>query len=388
MRKVVHILRYFGHPNQSYTTKLLENLSQNSKEIEHIVLCNSVLAQSKEIQVIKTKQYKSLFYNLSTCLSVFSIILFDVSFKGVTANFSFKKRIKLAAKWVSLWKMKPEVIHIHHLQTVDVWLLKYIKAKKIQCILSLRGMELMRDTLSKEKHKVFLEKIECVEYVHVISQFMFDYALEKAIPKNKLIKVYRGFDKDQILHENLKTTSHNKSKTIKIIAVGRLAWEKDQESLLESVARLKQKGYQIFLDMYGEGPLEENLKFRAYQLGLKKEVSFKGQFPNQELKKQYKNYHVAVQPSLFEALSNGLMDLAIHNVPCVIPQIGGMPEIITHGQNGIVYNPEKPEELDHAILDALQLDLINLEHTNKNLFNTFSIEKEIFGLNNMYLSNS
>lgn len=388
MKQVVHILRYFGHPNQSYTTKILETLNQDSKQLMHIVLCDSVLAQSKKISVIKTNSYRQIYFNINSCFLAFYEALFNVLFKELTKGFSFKKRFKLAIKWQPLWKLKPEVIHIHHLQVVDLWLLQYIKSKNIKCMVSLRGMELMRDTLTKENQTLFLEKMACIDKVHVISQFMFDYALEKLIPKHKLIKVYRGFDKEFILSENLKTATYKEGELIKIIAVGRLAWEKGQDQLLESIARLKQKGHQISLDIYGEGPLEAYLKFRTFQLELTKEVCFLGQIPNEALKKKYKNYNVAVQPSLFEALSNGLLDLTIHNLPCVIPQVGGMPEIITHGKNGIVYNPDNPEALDKAILDALHLDLQNLKQVNKNLYEIFSIEKELQGLEEMYLSNS
>jgi len=388
MKQVVHILRHFGHPNQSYTTKLLESLNLDSSKLTHKVVCDSILKNSKGIQVFKTNSYRTIFFNPLACLWSLKMVLLDSFYKEVTKEFSFKNRLKKAVKWLPLWKQKPDVIHIHHLQVVDLWLLKYIKSKNIKCVLSLRGMELMRETLNKEKQSLFLEKITCVDKVHVISQFMFDYALEKSIPKQKLIKVYRGFDKEIILSKNLKSDDYTKCETIKIIAVGRLAWEKGHEQLLDSVARFKKKGYQMSLDIYGEGPLEENLKFRVYQLELMNEIFFKGQVSNHELKEQYKKYDVAVQPSLFEALSNGLLDFAIHLLPCVIPNVGGMPEIIKQGQNGIVYNPENPEALDKAILDALQLDKQNLRNVNNSIYKTFSIENELFGLNDIYLSNT
>ena len=388
MKQVVHILRHFGHPNQSYTTKLLESLNLDSSKLTHTVVCDSILRNSKGIQVFKTNTYRTIFFNPLVCLWSLKMVFLDSFYNEVTKEFSFKNRLKKAVKWLPLWQQKPDTIHIHHLQVVDLWLLKYIKSKNIKCVLSLRGMELMRETFNKEAQSLFLEKIACVDKVHVISQFMFDYALEKSIPKQKLIKVYRGFDKEIIFPENLKMSIYNKEEIIKIIAVGRLSWEKGHDQLLESVARLKQKGYQMSLDIYGEGPLEENLKFRVYQLELLKEVSFKGQVPNEELKKQYKNYDVAVQPSLFEALSNGLLDFAIHQLPCVIPNVGGMPEIIKQGQNGIVYNPEYPVALDKAILDAIQLDLQNLRNVNNSIYKTFSIENELYGLNDIYLSNT
>jgi glycosyltransferase involved in cell wall biosynthesis len=388
MKKVVHILRHFGHPNQSYTTKLLETLNKDSKQLKHVVLCDSVIENSKTIHVVKTNPYKTLYYHPMLCFFALKQVFFDPIFIKTTQGFSFKKKLKQAIKWQPLWKLNPQVIHVHHLQVVELWLLQYIKSKQIRSVLSLRGMELMRDTLHKEDHRLFLKKTACVDKVHVISQFMLDYALEKAIPEQKIIKVNRGFEKAQILPENLKTTVYKKDSPIKIIAVGRLAWEKGQDQLLASVARLKENGHLLSLDIYGEGPLEAYLKLRTTQLGLTNEVCFKGHVSNLELKKAYKAYDVAVQPSLFEALSNGLLDLVMHQLPCVIPEIGGMPEIITHKHNGIIYNPEIPETLDQAILEALFLNQDLMQQANKILVSDFSLVKELQGYQNIYLSNS
>ena len=110
--------------------------------------------------------------------------------------------------------------------------------------------------------------------------------------------------------------------------VGRLVWEKGHIFLLESILKLKKRGFTLQVDIYGDGEFHEMLQYRIEQLNLEKEVNLKGFLNNLELKKIYKDYDVFVQPSMSEALSNALVDAMLCNLPCVITKVGGMPEII------------------------------------------------------------
>jgi glycosyltransferase involved in cell wall biosynthesis len=185
-------------------------------------------------------------------------------------------------------------------------------------------------------------------------------------------------------NENIKKTNPT-SNSIKAIAVGRLVWEKGHIYLLESIIRLIKKGQPIELDIFGDGPLLEFLNFRINQLGLENNIALKGYIANNKLKTLYKNYNVALQPSLSEALSNGLMDFMVHNLPCVVSSAGGMNEIIVHGENGFVFNILNPSEIDDYIIKAANMDFKKLKAFNDTYKNKFDHRIEVKKLDNLYV---
>lgn len=127
------------------------------------------------------------------------------------------------------------------------------------------------------------------------------------------------------------------------------------------------------------------MEHRIIQLNLLNKVNLKGHLEQDELRKMYKKYHLAIQPSMSEALSNGLLDLVFHNLPCVISNVGGMPEIVKDGVNGLIFDVSKPEQLDSAILNCLKIDQNKLWIYNETLIDKFSLKKEIKELEKMYV---
>src|SRR5690606_30737279 len=167
------------------------------------------------------------------------------------------------------------------------------------------------------------EKLDLADEIHCISHYMKNELLKEYSLNSKV--VYRG---QQFPEFNDIKQSPNNTDKLKIIAVGRLVWEEGHIYLIESIHRLVNQGYSFEVDIYGEGSLYEFLQFRINQLGLENTIRLKGFIENSSLKLMYKNYDLAVQPSLSEALSNGLIDFMFHNLPCIITDVGGMPEII------------------------------------------------------------
>jgi glycosyltransferase involved in cell wall biosynthesis len=165
-----------------------------------------------------------------------------------------------------------------------------------------------------------------------------------------------------------------------------LYWKK-VKYIFESLNRLIFKDYKFSIDIYGDGPLKEFLNFRIIQLGLVKFINLKGYVNNNKLKTIYKNYKLAVQHLLSEVLSNGLINFMMHDLPCVVSNVGGMTEVIIYNKNGVVFDISKPSDLNDAILLALDLNFLELKKFN-NLHKTkFERKYEVKQLNNLYVIN-
>jgi glycosyltransferase involved in cell wall biosynthesis len=373
MKKIGHVLIAYGNKNQNYTTQLLRDLSNFSSNY-HFVYCHAKLKKNDGLDVFQSKSL-TLFKSF---LLLFKLHLKDQKFKQLYNQLGYKNLYK----WLLFIDQDPEVIHIHHLHVVPQEILIYFRSKGKRLIASVRGRDLLINTNDKIKSDQLFKKLELVNAVHTISDFM-SYSLKTKFGLKSEI-IYRGIQMP--LGENVKKTNHTQD-TINAIAVGRLVWEKGHIYLIDSVSRLLAKGYAIYLDIYGDGPLMEFLNFRINQLGLTNYITLKGYVKNEKLKPLYKNYNLAVQPSLSEALSNGLIDFMIHNLPCVVSDAGGMKEVIVHKKNGLVFNILNPIEMDDFILEAVNIDFTGLIAFNNHHKAKFDIKNEISELEELYMRN-
>jgi len=62
---------------------------------------------------------------------------------------------------------------------------------------------------------------------------------------------------------------------------------------------------------------------------------------------------IFVLPTLTEALPTVLAEAMAARLPIIASQVGGVPEMITHGQNGCLVGPEDVEDLAQACIDLL-----------------------------------
>jgi glycosyltransferase involved in cell wall biosynthesis len=269
------------------------------------------------------------------------------------------------------------LVHIHHFQTVSKTILEYFKLKNLPILVSFRGSDL----ITRSQNKDFYKKIKYASHIHTISRYMKFLFEDKSIDI-PISVIYRSINK---ISSKAKAQQVFNNPT-RIISVGRLVWIKGHFYLLDALYNLKKQGFNFSLDIYGEGDLRSFYEFRIKQLGLEANVFLKGFIDNNLLKKEYETYDLAIQPSFFEALSNGLLDLISHNIPCVISNQGGMMELIEPGVNGEIFDINQPSTLEKAILRCLNLDKNIVANFNSSFLEDFSSEVELDKFEKLYNS--
>lgn len=137
----------------------------------------------------------------------------------------------------------------------------------------------------------------------------------------------------------------------KIVTVGRLAPQKNQELLLEAFSIVTKKIPNLCLEIYGKGELLERLQNRCMQLGIDGQVSFKGNVSN--VHDCIKDAKAFVLSSDFEGLSNALLEAMAMGLPCISTGCAGSDEIIYSGENGLLVNIGDVDGLSKAIIRVL-----------------------------------
>lgn len=130
--------------------------------------------------------------------------------------------------------------------------------------------------------------------------------------------------------------------------VGRLAEEKGLGHLLEAARRWAPSDYRWRLVLVGDGPQRAALEEAVRSFGLTGRVIFAG-FQS-DTAEWYPAMDVFVLPSLTEGTPMVLLEAMTNGIPVIATSVGGVPAIISSGENGILVPPADPARL----LEAMQ----------------------------------
>ena len=138
-----------------------------------------------------------------------------------------------------------------------------------------------------------------------------------------------------------------KADTFVIAAAGQLIARKGHRFLLEAAAELARAGRRFRLIVFGEGPLDSDLKAQASEARLGDHVQFAGF--RDDLDDYMGCFDLFVHPALAEGLGVVTLKAAASGVPVIGFDAGGVTEAIVHDQTGVLVPPEDT----HALRDAI-----------------------------------
>ncbi len=145
----------------------------------------------------------------------------------------------------------------------------------------------------------------------------------------------------------LKAQLHLPDQMRVIAAIGGLSRIKGHEILLQAYAKIAETHNDSVLVLAGDGPEGEKLRAQIEQLSLSKRVFLLGFV--KDLTPVYSDTDLFVLPSFFEGLNTSLLQAMAWGIPCVATNVGGVPEAITDGVEGVLVPPGDADALARAI---------------------------------------
>jgi L-malate glycosyltransferase len=134
--------------------------------------------------------------------------------------------------------------------------------------------------------------------------------------------------------------------------VGRLSPVKDHRTLLYAAQRIiRHQRHARFL-FVGDGPLHDDLVITASELGLGRACVFAG--ARDDIFDVLAAMDVFVLPSLHEGIPMALLEAMSVGKPVVATAVGGVPEIVTDHENGLLVSPRDDRALANACLDIVR----------------------------------
>ena len=154
----------------------------------------------------------------------------------------------------------------------------------------------------------------------------------------------------------------NRDAPARLLALGRFDVTKGFDVLLRACALLRQRGLRFSLTLAGGGgllmglgPLEKDLLALRASLGLEELVSLPGLISHDALPQLMAGHDIFVAPCVMDAagrrdgIPNTVIEALSQGLPVVASRLNALPEVVLHGETGLLTPPGEPGPLADAI---------------------------------------
>jgi glycosyltransferase involved in cell wall biosynthesis len=196
--------------------------------------------------------------------------------------------------------------------------------------------------------------------IHAISSHLRDRAVRFGAAAETITIVPNGvdvsrFDRDRVGREapqELRGRLGLEGKRV-VISVSRLALKNGLDTLLRAVASLVPDYPDVVLVLVGEGEDRGKLEALARELSIRDRVLFAGTVSPEEIALYLSAADVFARPSLSEGLGNAFLEAMALRLPVVATGVGGIPDFLVDGENGLLCEVGRPESVARSIARLL-----------------------------------
>jgi len=135
---------------------------------------------------------------------------------------------------------------------------------------------------------------------------------------------------------------------------GRLGPQKSLDVALEAVAAVPG----VTLAIAGDGPDRADLERHAQELGLGERARFLGGLPRDRVLRLFRAADAALLSSSWENFPHTVVEALAVGTPVVSTAVGGVPEVVADGENGLLVPPGDPAALAAALARLLDDDAL------------------------------
>ena len=137
-----------------------------------------------------------------------------------------------------------------------------------------------------------------------------------------------------------------------ITTVANLRPGKGHDVLLRAATRVIARVPEVRFELIGDGVLRPALERLAADLGIADKVVFRGHCA--DVPARLVDSDLFAFPSFMEASPNGVIEAMAARLPVVATNVGGIPEIVEHGRNGLLVPPGDVDALATALLRLIE----------------------------------
>lgn len=189
-----------------------------------------------------------------------------------------------------------------------------------------------------------------------------------------------GMDKDRIyVLNNIVSPPNNKEKRtnddkLHLMYMGEISKRKGGFDLLQAVSDNKEYFKDKLLLRMGGNEVDGDIKTFIKEHGLESFVSYEGWIAGQKKIDCLNWEDVYILPSYNEGLPIAILEAMAYGHPVISTPVGGIPEVIETGKNGILVQPGNTE----AIADAIKFYIANRNAIKEHGGNAYKVVQDFF----------
>lgn len=173
-------------------------------------------------------------------------------------------------------------------------------------------------------------------------------------------KVKNGVDPQEFSPAVSGSGESNDSVGTRFLFVGGFPWDrnfrgnlKGGKLLLNAWKLAEQNGIGTLASLVIGGPGSDGSEIRSWRAGLKcpNSVHIAGRMPPEEMPNTLRRCDAVLVPSMEEGLPNIAMEAAASGKAVIARLTGGLPEIVQHGQTGLLFESKQPEDWAEILLN-------------------------------------
>lgn len=171
--------------------------------------------------------------------------------------------------------------------------------------------------------------------VHCVSDHLAAEAVALGLPAGRSRVVHPGVDPAAFAPGAARPVRPAGS-PLRAVSVGTLIWVKDHEHALVAVRRAVDRGVDVTLDVIGDGPGRDAVRYAVDDLDLVDRVRLWGKRPPAEVARHLAEADVFLHASVTEGLSNAVLEAMAAGLAVITTDAGGMTEAVRPDVDGLV----------------------------------------------------
>lgn len=244
----------------------------------------------------------------------------------------------------TLSAIKPDIVHTHIQASAYAifWYITHPKAAKFHTVHSVADRE-----LGKVHQKAQAFAYACLGVVPI--------AISPAV-KESLVKTYGlGAENIPLIHNGIDTSefarpraARGENAPFELVQVASFNKWKNQIFLLRAFARALEQEPDMHLTFVGDGPELAAVKSAAEKLGIRDKALFAGS--SAKVAEFLRRADAFVLSSTFEGLPLAVLEAYAAGLPVISTRVGGVPDMLTDGENGLLVPSGDEAAMSAAIL--------------------------------------
>lgn len=361
-KSILHILQtpldFMGGP-ATYVKEISKQLSMNGIKVGIIAPAPS--KQSEEVYMLRNKYKVDLHFIKTSLLNHLIRTPFIYSLKAhkVIAHvvrdydiINVHVEATLLQSFISLFDNKKLLLTVHGIYPFeDLEILKHYP---------LNLYRLIHLIAVSPQHMLSLKRISAKSrYVIPVSKFLAKLLISHyRISKEKVIVIPNSVDVDAFKPKPFSKSLELVNKVLVlrgskslidnekiILFASRLEPGKGLHVLIKSLCMLDNKSWSLVIAGSGAIQYVRKCLDLARKHNKSNQVHFIGRVSKFFLKHLYSSAYVYVLPSLFEGLPASVLEAMACGTPVIASKVGDLPEVVKHGETGLLINKPDPNEL-------------------------------------------